>query len=104
MLGQLDLFSPSSDPPSQRHSKTSREAAEQIKPQLPRLQQIVLDAIIASGANGLTDEQGVTLTNLSPSTYRPRRIELQTKCLIVDSGKTRPTRSGRQAVIWRAAQ
>lgn len=88
-------------PPAQRHSATSVAAAEQIEPHVGNLQAKVLSAI-RFATNGLTDEQGIAITQLSPSTYRPRRIELQRAGLIYDSGETRLTLSGRKAVVWRA--
>jgi hypothetical protein len=41
---------------------------------------------------------------MNPSTQRPRRIELCQRNLIVDSGTTRLTTSGRKAVVWKAKQ
>ena len=37
---------------------------------------------------------------MSGNTVRPRRIELQEKGLVVDSGRRRPTPSARQAIVW----
>lgn len=88
------------DAPCQRHSATSREAAASIEPAIHTLRRKVLDAIRAHG--GLTDEQGIELTGMSPSTYRPRRIELVESRLVEDSGLTRKTKSGRWAAVWRA--
>jgi len=47
-----------------------------------------------------TDEEIAEGLGLSPSTARPRRVELWRRWLIVQDG-TRPTRSGRQAAVWR---
>lgn len=102
-----DLFdwTPPETAPHVRGSATSREAAEAIQPKMNRLQVTVLAAIRGAGVSGLTDEQGIDITGMSPSTYRPRRIELATKKgMIVDSGRTRLTRSGRHAVIWVSSQ
>lgn len=96
MIDQLSLF----DPPSQAHSPTSKAAAIAIKPARQTLQARVLDLIRAAGYAGLTDEQIITILNMNPSTERPRRIELQEAGKIVDSGRTRKTRSGRNAVVW----
>lgn len=43
----------------------------------------------------------VQATALNPSTLRPRRGECVERGLVEDSGQTRATRSGRQAVVWR---
>jgi hypothetical protein len=88
------------DPPAQSHSDTSVAAAQAIKPNANRLRMLVLEAIRAAGADGLTDEEGIAATQLSPSTYRPRRIESVQAGLVVDSGRTRKTASGRSAVVW----
>lgn len=85
--------------PAQRHSPTSIAAAEAIAPDSNRLRVKVLAAIREHG--GLTDNQGIYVTGLSPSTYRPRRIELVQRGQVVDSGETRLTASGRKAVVWR---
>lgn len=87
------------DPPSQAHSGPSVEAAEAIKPDANRLRQVVYDAI-SRADNGLTDEEGIAETGLSPSTYRPRRVELVRAGKVVDSGRTRKTASGRSATVW----
>src|SRR5581483_627099 len=87
-------------PPAQRHSPTSIEAAESIRDSVPSLQSLVFAAVRRSREAGLTDEEGIDELKLSPSTYRPRRIELVGKHLVVDSGGKRKTRSGRDAVVW----
>lgn len=99
MIDQLNLF----DPPAQRHSPTSQAAAKSIKGARQTLQARVLELIRAAGAAGLTDDQVIALTGMNPSTERPRRIELQERGLIKDSGKTRKTRSRRNAIVWIAA-
>lgn len=95
----MDLF----DPPYQKHSPTSRAAAEAIKPALNALQSRVLAVIRLEPSWGATDEDICTVTGLKGSTVRPRRIELCEKGLIKDSGKTRATKRGRQATVWTVA-
>ena len=87
-------------PPHQRHSKTSRAAAESIKPHLNALQARVLGCIQLEPAYGATDDEIQRMTGMNPSTQRPRRIELLEKGLIRDSGRTRKTKSGRAATVW----
>lgn len=94
----FDLLEP--DPPAQRHSATSTDAADAIRPQANRLREVVWEAIRAAGMDGLTDEEGIEVTGLSPSTYRPRRCEGVEAGRVVDSGRTRKTRSGRNAAVW----
>lgn len=96
-MTQPDLFV---DPPFQRHSATSLAAAEAIQPKLGALQAWVLDYIRACKHYGATDEQMQHAMSLGANTQRPRRRELQLAGLIKDSGRTRATASGRQAVVW----
>lgn len=83
----------------QPHSPTSRAAADAIVPAIGRLQQQVL-AYLRNCPDGATDEQIINATGLSPSTARPRRIELVTKGLVRPTGRVRPTSSGRMAAVW----
>lgn len=87
-------------PAYQRHSPTSKAAAVEIVGSLNQLQKTVLDFIRRKGLFGVTDEEGIDGTMLSPSTYRPRRIELVALGLVSDSGIVRKTRSKRDAVVW----
>jgi hypothetical protein len=89
-------------PPAQRHSATSRDAAERIAPRAGTLRQAVLGALLAAPA-GMTDEELQDALSMPPSTQRPRRIELTRAGLVRDSGRTRATKSGRRAVVWVAA-
>ena len=90
-------------------SETSKAAAEGIATELGPLQKRVLDCICRGGYHnrgihhGMTDEEMQEHLFLNPSTQRPRRIELVQAGLVKDSGRTRRTRSGRQAVVWVAA-
>ena len=93
-------------PPSVRDSRTSAQAADGIRGAANALRQRVLDLLrttIARGTDGLlglTDEEMQGLLDMNPSTQRPRRSELVALGLVMDSGRTRPTRSGRQATVW----
>jgi transcription initiation factor IIE alpha subunit len=100
-LFQRDEYSGAWRVPCQRHSPTSRQAAESVRPHLGALQQRVLDFIRDRG--GATDNEIIAGTGLSGSTVRPRRIELVQRGLVVDCGETRATETGRKAVVWRAA-
>jgi hypothetical protein len=92
---QLLLFPPSVNRP------TSIAAAEEIQADAATLRVHVHAYIKAMGEHGCTDEEGITALEMNPSTYRPRRVELVQRGLIVDSGKVRKTVSGRNAVVWR---
>lgn len=97
----FDAATPTPYPPAQRHSPTSREAADAILPRADTLRRAVLDALQAAPA-GLTDEEMQDQIPMTASTQRPRRVELVEAGLVRDSGDTRPTRSGRKAVVWKA--
>ena len=84
--------------PYQTHSETSRAAAESISRRaLSNLHRIVYRALCKGG---YTDEQGIDATGLSPSTYRPRRIELCEQGYVAKSGRRAATRSGRMADVY----
>lgn len=86
--------------PSQRHSATSRAAADAIEMPRQTLRDCVYNAIEEAGQWGLTDEQICERTGLNPSTARPRRVELERAGRVKDSGRRRATASGRAAVVW----
>lgn len=87
------------DPPAQRHSRTSIAAAKSIKKALAPLQARVI-GYLRECAAGATDEQMATALNMQGNTLRPRRIELQERGFIRDSGLTLKTKAGRSAVVW----
>lgn len=97
MTDQLDLLSYS--PPAQKHSATSQAAAKSITPHLGPLHRAVL-GLLGEHPDGLTDEEMMDLLDLGGNTVRPRRRELQLMGRIKDSGRVRPTKSGRDAVVW----
>lgn len=86
--------------PRQAHSATSTRAAEKIESRSAVLRARVHDWIRDRGTYGSTDEEAQDGLGMNPSTQRPRRVELCRAGLVVDSGTTRPTRSGRRAVVW----
>lgn len=100
-LGLLD-WQPPPTAPHVPHSATSREAARAIRPAISALHQALLEVLREHPA-GLTDEEMQAAASMQPSTQRPRRGELVARGVVVDSGETRPTRSGRRAVVWRCA-
>lgn len=94
---QLNLFGP---PPAVYDSVTSVEAGASVEKVASKLRDAVEAAVRKAGPAGLTDEEGVGLLAMSPSTYRPRRVELVDAGLVVNSGTVRKTASGRNAVVW----
>jgi hypothetical protein len=100
---EFDFFDDEQDDdvaPYQAHSKTSRAAAEAIEPDVASLRGKVLAFIRERGPWGATDEEIQLTLRMNPSTERPRRIELHYAGLVKLSGTTRPTASGRQAMVW----
>jgi hypothetical protein len=99
----LDLFAVAARkreaPPYVNQSDTSRQAAQAIAPAAGTLRARVLAAIEAA-PGGLTDEEGCLLTGMNPSTWRPRRGELEKGGFIRDSGRTRKSTAGRDMVVW----
>ncbi len=87
--------------PFQPHSEASREAAKSVEPSAASVRGRILWLLRRTGP--LTDEVIQFACALNPSTERPRRIELVRLGLVEDSGQTAPTKSGRKAVLWRAA-
>lgn len=103
MSEQLDMFPAPAKPqraPYQRRSKTSKAAAEAIEPHLSRLQNVVLFRFRVAGARGLTLEELSAAAELKLQTVCARRRELDKLGLIIDSGRTRQTSSGRAAAVW----
>ena len=71
---QTDLFGElpyGGEPPSQRHSDTSRAAAERIKKRIGPLHLKVLNFLSAVG--GATDEEMQQHIPMAANTQRPRR-------------------------------
>ncbi len=95
----MDLF----DPPAQSHSLTSMAASVAIEPRAATLRRAVLDWLRGRGDEGATDEEIQDALSMNPSTQRPRRIELMRGGLVVDTGRTRTTKSNRKACVWAAS-
>jgi hypothetical protein len=89
--------------PYQKHSPTSKAAAEAVEPRAKTLRANVLAFIRARGSHGATDAEIQSALFMDGSTERPRRVELLEPGLIRQRG-TRPTASGRQAAVWIATQ
>lgn len=79
---------------------TSEVAAKMIAPKAGTMRGRVYAAIFAAGTRGLTDDEGQQLTGIRCQTWGPRRHELVSMGLVVDTGERRPTSSGRPAAVW----
>lgn len=98
VIEQLDIF----DPPAQRHSRTSRLAAKEIKPYVPSIRQRVLEVIIREGP--ISDQAIADRLEMAENTVRPRRVELVAEGWARAAPDTVLTRSKRQATAWVAAE
>lgn len=88
-------------PPHERQSDTSLAAAVSILPHVGTYQRMVYDWIAGQGPRGATDDEIELALGLRHQSASARRRELVLLGVLERVG-TRPTRSGRQAVIWRA--
>lgn len=88
--------------PYQRHSATSRAAARSYVPKAGTAQEAVLAFLRARGKDGATDQECQMWLKLPGDTQRARRVRLVELQLVRDSGRTRATPSGKQAVVWEA--
>jgi hypothetical protein len=93
--GQRFLF-----PPYARGSDTSHDAAKSMASHAGTIRGRVLEYIRTFCDNGATCDQCELDLGLSHQTTSARINELRNLALIVDSGKRRKTRSGRNAVVW----
>ena len=78
---------------------TSSAAYESMLPHVSRLAKDVYAAIEAAGARGMTCDECEVQLSMRHQTASARMRELKDRNLVVDSGKRRATRSGRQAAI-----
>jgi hypothetical protein len=100
---QYDLFA--GTPPHVRHSSTSLEAADAIRPSIGKLHRVVLNAV-AAAPDGLTREEIEQVTGLSHQTgsARVRELFLQGRLetrIDPATGRSfrRPTSTGRSAEV-----
>jgi len=100
LFGEYDFYDGvyDGDPPAQRHSPTSIEAALSIAPRIGALHRELIAWLTGRPS---TDEEMQDGCDMPANTQRPRRRELQLAGYVEDSGRTRLTRSGRYAVVWR---
>ncbi|PTT79999.1 hypothetical protein DBR41_20695, partial [Pseudomonas sp. HMWF010] len=77
--------------------------ANDLAPKLGRLQRLTAAAIRDAGAAGLTADELASQLELSRYSIQPRTSELKLKGLIRDSGARRPNETGKQAIVWVAA-
>ena len=83
-------------------SATSREAAEKAVGTAEAGRARVLSLLRRQGP--MTLQQIEDALGWNGNTVRPRRKELEAAGLVIDSGKTAKTKSGRNAILWKAAE
>ena len=82
--------------------ETSREALESIEPQITNITDRVYQHILSRGDQGITDDEGFRSLDMNPNTYRPCRINLMDKGLVLNTNTKGVTESGRKAWKWKA--
>lgn len=92
-------------PPSPPHngSPTSRAAAASAAPRAGSKTRLVLDFLREQGDYGATADEAAARLGLLIQSVTARMHDLARRGLIVRAGRTRPTRSGRAAEVWIAA-
>ena len=86
--------------PFARGSRTSKAAADSMAPDAGRLRDRVFSLIRKAGEQGATDDEIERWLSLTHQCASARRNELMKSAVIMDSGKTRLTRSKRAATVW----
>ena len=90
--------------PARRNGpKTSKDAAKSAESFAGAQCRMVYDYIASQGEHGATDKETQAALGLSSDSQVPRRWTLHRAGQVVDSGRTRPTPSGRAAIVWVAA-
>lgn len=79
---------------------TSIAARKSIHSVAGTLRRQVFLKILEKGALGATLEELELEMGIAGNTIRPRRQELEKRGLVENSGRERPTSSGRQAIVW----
>ena len=87
-------------PPFQRASATSKAAAEAVRPKTPSYRAGIVGFVKGRGHQGATNEELCEELGIKLQTVCPRVLELREMGELVDSGRTRETRSKRKAVVW----
>ncbi|MBL4591797.1 MAG: hypothetical protein JKY96_07540 [Phycisphaerales bacterium] len=83
---------------------TSEVAAKMIAARTPNQRERIYRAILASGAHGLTDDEGETQLGIFAPSYSARRCELLNMGLIRDTENRRLTQRGCPAAVWVVGQ
>lgn len=100
--GQIDIFGNiEPEPPAQKHSATSKAAAETVRGTAKPMRQQILDLLRKEGA--MTDADIAIRSGLGENTARPRRIELCRNGQVVKAG-VMVNANKREASLWAATK
>ena len=82
--------------------ETSHESADAVQgAKASRIEQMVLDALLAARGRGMTPHELVAYIGLPWSTVTPRLRPLANRGLVVDSGGRRFGPTDRACIVWR---
>lgn len=81
------------------YQETSGDAWRSIEPHLAEVDALILTAI-RDGYEGATSDEVERQTGLKHQTVSAQIRHMAEAGLLVDSGLKRPTRSGRNAIVW----
>jgi hypothetical protein len=87
-------------PVGKNHPQTSHAAAKAVSVRAGTQRWRVLELLWKHTEHGLIDEEMQTLLNMKASSQGTRRKELQDDGWLKDSGQTRKTSTGCEAIIW----
>jgi hypothetical protein len=80
---------------------TSQAASDALRPVTGKIALEVLAFARLYGATGITDDDlKAGFPEAPESSYRKRRTELAQRGYLVDSGRVRPNRHGRDETVW----
>lgn len=87
-------------PPHVAGSDTSLSAAKSVEARVPKMKMAVMDCIARGYDEGRTCDEVEVWLGMSHQTASARIRDLVKSGKIADSGKRRPTRSGRKAAVY----
>jgi len=95
MKEQLDIFD--TDYQSANYTDTSQEALATIKPKIKTKRELVFELLKTQSFTNyqISDELGMPLSSVCGRVH-----ELQELNLVENSGLTRKTKYGKQAIVW----
>jgi len=86
--------------PRASRRRTSLAAGRSVAHAIGHIEGRILEHVAACGERGATAEETATALELRSATASARFSELGQAGRIIDSGRTRPTSSGRAAIVW----